>query len=211
MLKTQTEKPVIRDRMDEAIKERSEGQPLEALATLELNQDLLDEGSDLEKGKFHNGRGGALYELGHYQDALDEFLSAGFHYQQCDELRRGITENNISNCYLKLGRIKEAKEHAFKAISIFTLHNHANWLAQTQTTLASVFIQEGIYFEASQMASIAYSALRDSDDARAKNEALTTWYLAVWCHFLATIVGLSCEGAHTAGRVGQSCPLVEVK
>jgi CheY-like chemotaxis protein len=139
------------------------------------------------KGKFHNGFGLTLKDLGtaerrddYIDRALIEFAAASYHFEQAGHARyQAYVENNLGFLFGTIRRFTEAHEHLDRAQALFTRLKDKAHLAQVDDTRAKVLLAEGHISEAEKLARAAVQTLEDSDQQSLLAEALATHGIAL--------------------------------
>ncbi len=134
------------------------------------------------KGKFHNGFGKVLRNLGEmerredYIDrALIEYAAASYHFEQAGHARyHGCVENNLGFLFSTLGKYREAHEHLDRAQALFTSLKDSVHLAQVDETRARVLLAEGRADAAEKLVRAAVQTLEHGGEQSLLAEALTT-------------------------------------
>lgn len=134
------------------------------------------------KGKFHNGFGLVLKDLGtaeHREDYIDraliEFAAASYHFEQAGHARyQAYVENNLGFLFGAIRRFAEAHEHLDRAQALFTSLKDKAHIAQVDDTRARVLLKEGYVAEAERLARAAVEALAGGDQQFLFAEALIT-------------------------------------
>jgi tetratricopeptide (TPR) repeat protein len=133
-------------------------------------------------GSYHDTLGNTLEDLSvlkkrvEYVDlALIEYAAASFHFEQAGhKLYLGALENNLGMLYFRIDRCDEAHEHLDRARRIFQSLKDVGTVAQVDETRASLFLRQGRFVEAEN---VARSAVRNQEKTNRQGllaEALTT-------------------------------------
>jgi CheY-like chemotaxis protein len=138
--------------------------------------------NDVLKGKFHNGFGFVLRNLGgaegredYIDRALIEYAAASYYFEQAGLTRhQGCVENNLGFLFCTIGRFAEAHEHLDRAQALFTSLRDRVHLAQVDETRARVMLAEGRIIDAEKLASFAVRTLENGGERSLLAEALTT-------------------------------------
>jgi tetratricopeptide (TPR) repeat protein len=134
------------------------------------------------KGKFHNELATVLKNLGAIENrsdyinrALLEYAAASFHFEQAGHDRyQSYVENNLAMLFFQARQFEEAHEHLDRAQALFTTLEDAIHLAQVYDTRARVFVAEGLYVKAEEVARWAVQLLGRGEQHSLLAEALTT-------------------------------------
>jgi tetratricopeptide (TPR) repeat protein len=134
------------------------------------------------KGKFHNGFGLVLKDLGtaerredYIDRALIEFAAASFHFEQAAHSRfQAYVENNLGFLYGMIHKFPQAHEHLDRAQALFTNMKDKAHIAQVDDTRARVLLEAGRVAEAERLAHAAVQALEGGDQQFLFAEALIT-------------------------------------
>ena len=139
------------------------------------------------KGKFHNGFGLVLKDLGtaerredYIDRALIEFAAASFHFEQAGHSRfQAYVENNLGFLYGMIHKFQQAHEHLDRAQALFTGMKDKAHIAQVDDTRARVLLKEGRVAAAERLAHAAVQALEGGDQQFLFAEALITHGIAL--------------------------------
>lgn len=139
------------------------------------------------KGKFHNGFGFLLRNLGEAEQrqdyidrALIEYAAASFYFEQAGLSRyQGCVENNLGFLFGTIGKFVEAHEHLDRAQALFTSLRDSVHLAQVDETRARVMLAAGRAAEAEKLVKVAVRTLEKGGEQSLLAEALTTQGLAL--------------------------------
>ena len=132
------------------------------------------------KGKFHNGFGFLLRNLGDIDRALIEYAAASYHFEQAGHTRyQACVENNLGFLFGTIKKFTEAHEHLDRAQALFTRLRDKVHLAQVDDARARVLLEEGRIAEAEKLSHSAVQTLETGDQQSLLAEALTTHGIAL--------------------------------
>jgi CheY-like chemotaxis protein/tetratricopeptide (TPR) repeat protein len=134
------------------------------------------------RGKFHNGFGFLLMNLGaaekrnDYMDrALIEYAAASYHFEQAGHTRyQACVENNLGLLFSAIKKFPEAHWHLDRAQALFTSLKDSVHTAQVDDTRARVLLAEGRVSEAEKIVRGAVKILERGGEQSLLAEALTT-------------------------------------
>jgi tetratricopeptide (TPR) repeat protein len=134
------------------------------------------------KGSYHDTLGNVLEDLSvlkkrsDYVDrALIEYAAARFHFEQAGHnFYLAALENNLGMLYFRINRCNEAHEHLNLARHIFTRLKEVSLVAQVDGTRACVFLQQGCFVEAENIARSAVCNQEKTNRYGPLAEVLTT-------------------------------------
>jgi CheY-like chemotaxis protein/tetratricopeptide (TPR) repeat protein len=138
--------------------------------------------NDALKGKFYNGFGFVLRNLGtaekreDYTDqALIEYAAASYHFEQAGHTRyQACVENNLGFLFGTIRKFSEAHQHLDRAQALFTSMKDSVHTAQVDDTRARVLLAEGRVPEAEKIVRSAVRVLERGGEMSLLAEALTT-------------------------------------
>jgi CheY-like chemotaxis protein/tetratricopeptide (TPR) repeat protein len=138
--------------------------------------------NDALKGKFHNGFGFVLWNLGtaerrgdYIDRALIEYAAASYHFERAGHARyQACVENNLGLLFGTIKKFPEAHEHLDRAQALFTSMKDSVHTAQVDDTRARVFLAEGRIPEAEKIVRSAVRILEKGGQQSLLAEALTT-------------------------------------
>ncbi len=144
-------------------------------------------GNDSLKGKFYNGFGFVLRNLGTTENrsdyidrALIEYTAASYHFEQAGHTRyQACVENNLGFLFGTIKKFPEAHEHLDRAQALFTSLKDSVHTAQVDDTRARVLLAEGRMSEAEKLVRTAVQVLERGGQQSLLAEALTTHGLAL--------------------------------
>jgi CheY-like chemotaxis protein len=139
-------------------------------------------GNDSLKGKFYNGFGFVLRNLGaaerrsdYIDRALIEYAAASYHFELAGHTRyQGCVENNLGFLFGTIRKFTEAHEHLDHAQALFTSIKDNARLAGVDETRAKVLLAEGRVSEAEKLVRTAVQVLEKGGQQSLLAEALTT-------------------------------------
>jgi CheY-like chemotaxis protein len=139
-------------------------------------------GNDSLKGKFYNGFGFVLRNLGTTENrsdyidrALIEYTAASYHFEQAGHTRyQACVENNLGFLFGTIKKFPEAHEHLDRAQALFTSMKDSVHTAQVDDTRARVLLAEGRVSEAEKLVRTAVQVLERGGQQSLLAEALTT-------------------------------------
>lgn len=134
------------------------------------------------KGKFYNGFGFVLWNLGtaerrgdYIDRALIEYAAASYHFEQAGHARyHACVENNLGLLFGTIKKFTEAHEHLDRAQALFTGMKDSVHTAQVDDTRARVLLAEGRTSEAEKIVRSAVHILEKGGQQSLLAEALTT-------------------------------------
>ena len=183
--------------------EEKSGRLTKALTLLRESRPFFDScGSTVLLSKFHNNLGIILRRLGEesgredfFEQALDEYAAAGFHFEQAGATRLlAQSENNHGFVLILLGKFGEAAERLVLARDLFAGLSDAGNAAQVDETRARLLLAEGRNKESERLAAEAVRALEAGERPTLLAEALTTLGTAL------ARVGRPAESCKALGR-----------
>jgi len=138
--------------------------------------------NDSLKGKFYNGFGFLLWNLGtaerrddYIDRALIEYTAASIHFEQAGHARyQACVENNLGLLFGTIKKFPEAHKHLDRAQALFTSMKDSVHTAQVDDTRARVLLAEGRVGEAEKIVRGAVQALERGGEQSLLAEALTT-------------------------------------
>jgi CheY-like chemotaxis protein/tetratricopeptide (TPR) repeat protein len=138
--------------------------------------------NDVLKGKFHNGFGFVLRNLGaseqredYIDRALIEYEAASYYFEQARNTRyQACVENNLGFLFGTIKKFREAHEHLDRAQALFTQLKDKAHIAQVDDARAGVLLAEGRIAEAEKIARCAVNTLEMGGEQSLYAEALTT-------------------------------------
>lgn len=144
-------------------------------------------GNDSLKGKFYNGFGFVLRNLGtaerrsdYIDRALIEYAAASYHFELAGHTRyQGCVENNLGFLFSTIGKFTEAHHHLDRAQALFTSVKDNAHLAGVDETRAKVLLAEGRIPEAERLVRSAVQVLERGGEQSLLAEALTTHGMAL--------------------------------
>jgi CheY-like chemotaxis protein len=171
-----------------AIVERSAKRFHDALRIHVEAAPLLQKSSnDSLKGKFYNGFGFVLRNLGttekrsdYIDRALIEYTAASYHFGLAGHTRyQACVENNLGFLFSTIGKFTEAHQHLDRAQALFTSLKDNAHLAGVDETRAKVLLAEGRTAEAEKLVRSAVRILERGGEQSLLAEALTTHGIAL--------------------------------
>jgi len=171
-----------------AIVERSAKRFHDALRIHVEAAPLLQKSSnDSLKGKFYNGFGFVLRNLGttekrsdYIDRALIEYTAASYHFELAGHTRyQACVENNLGFLFSTIEKFTEAHQHLDRAQALFTSLKDTAHLAGVDETRAKVLLAEGRTAEAEKLVRSAVRILERGGEQSLLAEALTTHGIAL--------------------------------